>query len=50
MAGKHTQSLSAGLCVRGANIQRDRVEKKNYPKPVNQVLKDGYDGLFSPIF
>lgn len=24
--------------------------KKNYLQPVNQVLKDGYDGLFPPFF
>lgn len=48
----NTQSLSAGLCVGGANIRRDRVEKKkkNYLQPVYQVLKDGYDGLFLPFF
>lgn len=49
---ENAQSLSTGLCVGGANILRDRVEgeKKTYLQPVNQVLKDGYDGLFSPIF
>lgn len=45
----NTQSLDAGLWVGGANIRRDKV-KKNNPWPLNQVLKDGYDGIFPLIF
>lgn len=48
----NTQSLSARfMCWRGKHTERQgRKKKRNYPQPVYQVLKDGYDGLFSPHF
>lgn len=50
MAGKHTKSQRRFMCWRGKHTERQGGKKKPYPQPVNQVLKDGYDGLFPPIF